>query len=149
MDLAILLQTEQNAIVGEAADRLTRAHLQHYAVSDSAENRARLQRLAELISDCVQQRNLIPMVDYAERLAEERFQGGFGVQEVLTAFNVMEETIWARITDAIEPADYPLAFGLLGTVLGAGKQALAVRYVSLAAKYQMPSLDLTSLFKGG
>lgn len=149
MDLATLLETQQDVIVEEALTRLERAGLQHYAASAPAENRARQKRLAALTLESVRERNLAPIVAYAEQLAEERFQSGFGVEEVITAINVMEESIWARITEEIEAADYPLAFGLLGTVLGAAKQALATRYVALAARHQMRALDMTSLFKGG
>jgi hypothetical protein len=39
------------------------------------------------------------------------------------------------------------AAGLLTTVLGAGKDALARTYVSLASEQHVPSLDLGALFQ--
>ena len=49
----------------------------------------------------------------------------------------------------MEPSQYPEAFGLVSTVLGAGKQALATTYVALVSQNQdVHSLDLTALFKG-
>jgi hypothetical protein len=40
------------------------------------------------------------------------------------------------------------AAGLVGTILGAGKDALARAWVSLATSQHVPSLDLTALFDG-
>ena len=51
--------------------------------------------------------------------------------------------------ERLEPAQYPEAFGLVSTALGAGKQALAIEYVALASRNrEVRSLDLTALFKG-
>jgi hypothetical protein len=97
----------------------------------------------------VTNRDLVPMLDHAREVARERFQDRFDLQEVQTAFNVLEEVIWRWITARLEPPDYPEAFGLASTVLGAGKQALGVEYVSLASHQGgVQSLDLSALFKG-
>jgi hypothetical protein len=59
------------------------------------------------------------------------------------------EVIWRRITARMEPQQYPEALGLVSTVLGAGKQALAIEYVALVSRNRdVRSLDLTALFKG-
>jgi hypothetical protein len=44
--------------------------------------------------------------------------------------------------------DQAEALGLVGTVLGCGKDLLARQYVSLATKTHTPSLDLHALFAG-
>jgi hypothetical protein len=67
---------------------------------------------------------------------------------VQTAYNVLEEAIWLRILKDLQPAQYAEALGLVSTVLGAGKDALARTYVSLASKAKAPSLNLQSLFAG-
>ncbi len=46
------------------------------------------------------------------------------------------------------PDELAEALGLVGTVLGAAKDALARAYVSLAGKSKAPSLDLSALFEG-
>ena len=66
-----------------------------------------------------------------------------------TAFNVLEETIWAKVIEAVAPGDLAEALGLVGTVLGAGRDALACTYVSLATHQHVPSLDMSALFRGG
>lgn len=149
MDLVELLTQSGDDIIAEAVDGLARVHLQHYQASTPEQNRERLTRLLALTRQCVADRNLVPMLKHARAVAQERQRDGFDLMEVHTAFNVLEEVIWRRITAEVTPADYPEAFGLVSTVLGAGKQALAVEYVSLvSAKRDVSSLDLSALFKG-
>jgi hypothetical protein len=60
----------------------------------------------------------------------------------------LEEAIW-RVVIAQQPAqDLLESSGLIGTVLGAGKDALARQWVSLATKQHVTSLDLSALFQG-
>ena len=73
---------------------------------------------------------------------------GFGIAEVQSAFNVLEEAIWHLVLAEL-PADELLeSAGLVGTILGAGKDVLARAWVSLATSQHVPSLDLTALFEG-
>ncbi|MHB8839204.1 MAG: hypothetical protein ACYC7F_09665 [Gemmatimonadaceae bacterium] len=51
-------------------------------------------------------------------------------------------------TGELPPAQYAEALGLMSTVLGAGKDALARTYVSRASKSRAPTLNLQSLFTG-
>lgn len=149
MDLVQLLESQGEEIVGEAAEGLSRAGLRHYEASGEEENRQRVARLFALTRESVKSRDLAPMLEHARGVAGERFRDGFDLQEVQAAFNALEEVIWRRITVGLQPADYPEAFGLASTVLGAGKQALAVEYVSLASqKGSVRSLDLSALFRG-
>jgi hypothetical protein len=146
MDLLQLLEHSRADVVGEAAEALTHARLKHYQI-DAEENRERLTKLYDLTLQCVRDRNLNPMNEYAEALGKERHRMGFDLHEVQTAFNVLEEVLWRRITAELPPEQYPEAFGLTSTVLGAGKEALAVEYVTLAGRGRKPeTLDLSALF---
>ncbi|MGD9704135.1 MAG: hypothetical protein AB7Q42_08190 [Acidimicrobiia bacterium] len=148
MDLLTVLAAEDE-IIDEAAAALERAHLKHYDATDAAERRARLRRLLELVTRCVGSRDLIPMVDHAKQVATERFHAGYSIGEVQSAFNVLEETLWHRLVAGVPSSDLAEAAGLLTTVLGAGKDALARTYVSLASKQHVPTLDLSALFRVG
>ena len=87
-------------------------------------------------------------IDYATELAHERYEGGYGLQEVTAAVNLLEEAIWREISSRLEPQRFPEAFGLVSTVLGNTKTRLAVEYVALASRQHAPSLDLDRLFRG-
>jgi hypothetical protein len=149
MKLAELLENSRQDLVAEATEALSRAHLPHYSASRTEQNHERLARLYDLTLECVRSRTLLPIITYANALARERHADGFDLQEVQTALNVLEEVIWREITATLEPREYPQAFGLASTILGAAKQALAVQYVALASHgAEVQSLDLSALFKG-
>ena len=88
------------------------------------------------------------MVTYSEKIAKERYESGFNLHEVHTAYNVLEESIWKAVVKEVDSIELAESLGLIGTVLGTGKEALAIAYVSLASKQKVKSLNLTQLFKG-
>lgn len=149
MEVTEVLTNEGDAILDNAARALERSNLRHYAEAGPAASRERLGQLLTLVATCIRRRDLVPMIDHASHVANERFAAGFDIREVQTAFNVLEEAIWERVVDAIPPRDLANAIGMVGTVLGTGKDTLARTYVSLASKQHVPSLDLTALFRGG
>ncbi len=148
MELIGILDAAQEDVLQEASEALRRAHLTHYEALGSEESRQRLGDLFALVLECLTQRNLVPISQYAQHVAEERFSAGFDIAEVLTAFNVLEEAIWHVVISRLPAQDLLESAGLIGTVLGAGKDALAPTWVSLATKQHVPSLDLSALFEG-
>jgi hypothetical protein len=149
VDVVELLVEEGDAIVAAASVALERSNLRHYAEAGPEESRQRLAQLLALVEESIRQRDLVPMVDHATQIAHERFAAGYDINEVQTAFNVLEEAIWERVIDATPPRDLAHAIGMVGTVLGAGRDALARAYVSLASHQHVPSLDMSALFRGG
>lgn len=147
MELIELLDRDGDAIVRDALDRLGCAGLRHYETSGAACNEERLRTLFEVTRAAVRGRTLVPVVEYAERIARERFSAGFGLQEVQAAINALEAAIWHRVAQAIPPQQYPAAFGLASSVLGAAKEALAVEYVVLASQSRAPALDIAALLE--
>jgi hypothetical protein len=148
MTLHELLQTHSAAIVAEAEEAVKRARLQNYEKSGLESLHQRLKALFVLTARAAKERNLGPMIAHAETIALERFEAGFDLSEVQTAFNVLEEAIWVRILRELPPTEYAEALGVVSTVLGAGKDTLARRYVSLATKTKTRSLNMQSLFTG-
>lgn len=146
MDLKELLKAQSNDILENATKSLNRSHLKSYDKSSEVENKKRLLNLLTLTQQCIVEKKLNPMKEYASQIARERFNAGFDLQEVHTAFNVIEEELWNRITKNIDSKNLGEALGLVSTVLGAGKAELALVYVSLASKTKTQSLDLKELF---
>jgi hypothetical protein len=148
MDLTQLLEEYENVIVAEAFQGLAHSHLNHYEAESTAETRARLQTLYRLIRQSVSSRNLELLLAYTRQLAQERFTAGYSLHELQVAFNVLEEAIWRKIVQELPPSRVAEALGLVSTVHGAGKDALATTYVSLATQTKVPSLNLIRLFEG-
>ena len=144
-----LLTEQAESIVDVAMLALQRSHEPHYAEAGDDVSRKRLTDLLALVADCVATRNLVPMVERATALANDRFDAGFDISEVQVAFHVLEEAIWSRVVSATPPDELAEAIGLVGTVVGAGRDALARQYVARASHQHVTSLDLSALFRGG
>lgn len=149
MDLDRLLLDHRTTAVEQALAGLSRAALPHYSADAEARSHARLERLYDLSVECLANHNLMPICEHARVIAHERHGEGFSFHEVHTAFNVLEEVIWRVISDHMPPDQLFAALAQASTVLGAGKEALAVAYVSLAGHPESRQrLDVAQLFKG-
>jgi hypothetical protein len=147
-DIPAFLQHERGSILATAEAALERMHMPHYETVAAGKTHERLASLFDHLVESIAKRDLTPSVDYARRIAAERFNDGYDLTEVQTAFNALEESCWACAVEHLEPADLAEALGLVSTVLGSGKDALASSYVSLAASTNVGSLDLRALFAG-
>jgi len=148
MKLEEILVNNQTDIINEAFELLQRSHLKHYDSSRADENWQRLAKLLDLTVNGIQTKSLVDMINYSEKVAKERYESGFDLHEVHTAYNVIEEVMWKKIINEIEPTRLAEALGLISTILGTGKESLALAYVTLASKQKAKSLNLTQLFKG-
>jgi len=148
MKLQEILVNNQTDIINEAFYSLERSHLKHYDSSRADENWQRLAKLFDLTMNGIITKSLVEMVNYSEKIAKERFESGFDLHEVHTAYNVLEEALWKSIIKEIDSSEMAESLGLISTVLGTGKESLALAYVSLASKQKVKSLNLTQLFKG-
>ncbi len=148
VETAQFLTHEREAIVDAAEAALARMHHRHYESAGASEVRQRLEALYNHLLDALRSRDLGPIVAHAEQVAQERFNAGYDLSEVQAAFNTLEEATWSRVFAELQPAQFAEALGLVSTILGAAKDALARKYVSLATSTHAPSLDLQALFAG-
>ena len=148
MDVVALLEQLKPDVIDDAWAAVQRSHAVHYEDAGEQVTRQRLADLYELVVSAIRDRDLTPVNAYAEAVAEERFNAGFGISEVQIAFNALEEATWRRLLTAEPSTDVVEPIGLLSTVLGAGKDELARAYVSLASRSHVPSLDLSAMFRG-
>lgn len=148
IDQAAFLRRERESILDAARTALTRMHTPHYPSIGEEAVRERLSILFDMLVDGLAARDLGPIVAYAEQVATERFEAGYDLSEVQVAFNALEEATWSCVLRELDPSAFPEAIGLISTVLGAGKDALARKYVSLAADTRVTSFDLRALFGG-
>ena len=148
MDLDSLLLEDEESVLDEAYSALHRRHVTHYELAGEAFTRQALAGLFSLVLASIRTRHLAMMRAYAEGIAEERFNDGYDISEVQMAFNSLEEAMWRRVVSAEPRDDIAESIGLLSTVLGYGKDAVARKYLSLAMQRHVPSLDLSALFAG-
>jgi hypothetical protein len=142
-----VLEQERARIVDAAGESIRHSRTR-YVSAGWDETRNRLEVLYDELLGALSSRDLGAMIDYARRLADERFQSGYDLSEVQSAFNALEEAAWTTLCARLQPEELALSLGLVSTVLGAAKDALGREYVSLASQTHAPSLDLRALFTG-
>ncbi len=148
MTLIELLSTQADEIMKDAMLGMARSQLPHYRFSGTEQSRQRIKALFVLTTRAVKERNLSPMLAWAESIGRERYSAGVDLAEVQIALHVLEEVLWHRIFTWVPPAYYGEALGLVSTVLSAGKEMLGRTYVTLASKSKVSTLDLDQLFDG-
>jgi hypothetical protein len=148
MDLDAILMKAEPGVLDEAYSALHRRHVTHYELAGEAFTRQALADLFGLVVTTIRTRDLAAMSTYSDEIAVERFNDGYDISEVQMAFNSLEEAMWRRVVSVEPPDDIAEAIGLLSTVLGYGKDTVARKYLSLASKRHVPSLDLSALFAG-
>jgi hypothetical protein len=147
-ETAEFLRLRRAAVLDDALANLDRAAPRRYGSAGTGEMRKRLEALFDRLLEASASRDLLPALAYAEAIAEERFNAGYDLAEIQAAVNALETAAWTTIFAELEPARYWEALGLVSTILGAVKDALARRYVSLTVHAHTPSLDLRALFAG-
>jgi len=148
MELDALLLEVEPEVLDAAYASLHGSHVTHYELAGEAFTRQALTDLFTLVVTTIRTRDLAAISAYAEDMAVARYSDGYDISEVQMAFNALEDAMWRRVVAAEPPEDLAQAIGLLSTVLGYGKDAVARKYLSLACKRHIPSLDLSALFAG-
>ena len=148
MDIINLLDKYYEEIIQEACKAVGKVKLKTYTKAGQELTQKKLEDLYKKIIQCARKKELIPMLNFTEKIAKERYAAGYDLYEVQTAINSLEVAIWARIFKNIRPEKLAEALGTVSTILGAGKDNLARTYVSLATKTKTPTLNLHSLFGG-
>ncbi|MBA3843054.1 MAG: hypothetical protein H0X39_10635 [Actinobacteria bacterium] len=71
-------------------------------------------------------------------------------EELTKRLNELTGCLFEAVTkrDVAPNGDIASALAVVTTILGAGKDALAWRYVGLAAEHHAPTIDLASLLSG-
>ena len=110
--------------------------------------RARIAALYEGLVEAIAHRNATSLLAQAREIADERFRSGYDLSEVQTAFNALEEAIWADVFDRLPPEGYATVLADVSMVLGGAKDALAREYVLLATGAHAPAVDLEALARG-
>jgi hypothetical protein len=146
-DLLHVLERQRGSVVDAACASLRHSRTR-YESAGPEETRQRIETLYGKLLEALSSRDLGSVLDYARKLAAERFESGYDLSEVQGAFNALEEAAWTELCARLEPNSLGLSLGLVSTVLGAAKDALAQQYVSLASQARAQSLDVRALFTG-
>lgn len=141
-----LLETQAENIIEEATRRVACARLKHYTAAGEAVMRQRHERLFALVVQVAVTRKVAPLLEWADTIARERYEGAYDLYEVQMAINVLEEVIWQALQRGLDPERFIEAISAISTVLGQAKDAVARSYVRLALEGGPRRRDLDNLW---
>jgi hypothetical protein len=148
MDVHTVLSQSRQAVLDETVHTLRTAHFVHYESWGDTVTRERIGDLLTHVMASLHDRDLAQIVAHCEKVAQERFNSGFDIVEVQTAFNTLEQTMWRVVVANAPSTDVAEWIGMLSAILGAGKDAVARTYVRLATHRHVPAIDIAALAEG-
>ena len=132
--ISAVLADARDRVIGEALAALNERDQAGRLASSPAERRQDMEHLFELIQRCVHEGHCEPIIGPSQRMAADHFANGIEIAEVQAAFTVLENVLWRQLADALSGDDQRLeTLRLINAILGAGRDALARTYVSLAS----------------
>jgi hypothetical protein len=105
VDTVALLTEFEAQVVDDAWQALGRSHAGHYEAAGERVTKQRLTDMYGLIVTAIRDRDLSPVTAYAARVARELFDAGYGISEVQTAYNALEEAAWRHLVEREPPAE--------------------------------------------
>ncbi len=132
--ISAVLADARDRVVGEALAALNERDQAGCLASSPAERRQDIEHLFELIQRCLDEGHCEPIIGPSRRMAADHFANGIEIAEVQAAFTVLENVLWRQLADALSGDDQRFeTLRLINVILGAGRDALARTYVSLAS----------------
>jgi methylmalonyl-CoA decarboxylase len=147
VETSAVLANAEDRVVEEAAAALERRHQAHHHAVSPEEHRRNVRDLFELVVQCVHEGRAEPIIASSQQIAANRFEAGFDIAEIQGTFNVLEEVLWRHVASTLAGDQRIEALGLVNTILGAGRDALAQTYVALASRGVGP-LDQPAASRG-
>jgi len=133
VDAAAILASAEDRVIDEAVGALEQ--LDQGRQSPLPDRRRRdARQLFRLVLRCVRAGRAEPIIRPSEQIAVHSYAAGIDLTEVQEAFNVLAEVLWRHLTSAPAGEQLVQALGLLNAIVGAGKDAMARTYVTLATR---------------
>lgn len=131
MTLLELLKNKQDLILLDATDCLVRSQMEHYKELSPERLRYRMANLFEATTKCVFENNDKMIIEFMEKVGEERYESGYRLYEVQSAINMLEECLWKKIVQFVIVDQQRDALVKVNKILNKAKEILASTYVAL------------------
>lgn len=135
MTLLEMLYNKPDLILLDSTDCLVRAQLQHYKQLSPERIRLRLLKLFQALVKSVEVNSCQEMVKFMEKVSEERYESGYELHEVQAAVNILEETLWKKISKFVDDDKQISAMKQIVCILSKAKEELANEYALLSKEY--------------
>jgi len=102
--------------------------------SPGGDTRRDVRQLFRLVVRCMRAGRAEPVIRPCEQIAAHSYAAGLDLAELVGPFDVLAEVLWRHLGCALAGDQLVPALGLLNAIVGAGKDAMARTYVSLAIR---------------
>ena len=133
MDASAVLASAEDRVIDEGVAALERSDLAD-GRSPGGDKRRDVRQLFRLVVRCMRAGRAEPVIRPCEQIAAHAYAAGVDLAELLGPFNVLAEVLWRHLAGVLAGDELVPALGLLNTIVGAGKDAMARTYVSLAVR---------------
>ena len=133
MDASAVLASAEDRVIDEGVAALERSDLAD-GRSPGGDKRRDVRQLFHLVVRCMRAGRAEPVIRPCEQIAAHSYAAGMDLAELLGPFNVLAEVLWRHLAGVLAGDELVPALGLLNTIVGAGKDAMARTYVSLAVR---------------
>ena len=134
VEISAALADARDKVVGETLAVLERRDQASRDAFSPADRRRDVQQLFELVQRCVREGHAEPIITPSQQIAAERFAAGIDLAEVQAAFAALEDVLWRHLAGTVSAGQQLETLRLVNVILGAGRDALARAYVSLAGR---------------
>ena len=131
MKIEDLLRDDEPAILDEATPTI--AQFAHYQRDGGEATRRRVAALYRHVARAVRAKDLDDLLAHAARIAKERFEGGFDLNEVEAAFTTLEDAISHRALSRMSHDDLAWGLALVSTALAHARSELGRTFTTLQA----------------
>ena len=132
-EVSAVLADARDRVVGEAVAALSERDQAGCFAASPAERHQDMEHLFDLIQRCVHEGHCEPIIGPSQQMAADGSAAGIEIAGIQAAFTVLEDVLWRNLADAVSGDQRPGTLRLVSVILGAGRDALARTYVSLAS----------------
>ena len=133
MDASAVLASVEDKVIDEAVAALARGDQAGRPPGPDGRRRE-VRQLFGLVLRGMRAGGAEPVIRPCEQIAAHCYAAGTDLAEVQGPFTVLAEVLWRQLAGALAGEQLVQALGLLNTIAGAGKDAMARTYVALATR---------------
>ncbi len=137
-ELSAVLADARDQVIGEALAALSERNQAGCLAASPAERHQDMEHLFDLIERCVHEGHCEPIIGPSQQMAADQFAAGIEIAEIQAVFTVLEDVLWRHLADAVSGDQRLETLRFVDVILGAGRDALARTYVSLASHADDP-----------
>lgn len=128
MTLLELCYYKRDLILENSVSTLEKGQMKNYKKLYTESNRFKMLNLYQMLVNSIETNSSDGMKEYIGKLSALRFEPGYGLHEVQTAMNILEECMWENINKFVDEDLQISGIKQVTRLLGKAKEQLTDEY---------------------